>query len=117
MLKKKHKSFQSAASRHLAPGLALLARPQSTLALVSGHYKLYCNDHLGRGARAFAQSWAVSCIPCNTSVGLLQLARAAQRAFVKRGLAAEKEADWVTPDEVFTAVRKAAARAKRKAKM
>jgi predicted transcriptional regulator len=43
-------------------------------------------------------------------------ARAAQRRFVKRGLAAERAADWATPDEVFTAVRKAAARAKRKAK-
>jgi predicted transcriptional regulator len=43
-------------------------------------------------------------------------ARAAQRAFVKRGLASERAADWVTPDEVFTAVRQAATRARRKAK-
>ena len=43
-------------------------------------------------------------------------ARAAQREFVKRGLAAEREADWVAPEEVFAAVRKAVARAKRKAK-
>ena len=43
-------------------------------------------------------------------------ARATQREFVKRGLAAEREADWVTPDEVFTAVRRAAERARRKAK-
>lgn len=43
-------------------------------------------------------------------------ARAAEREFVARGLAAEREGDWVTPEQVFSAVRKAAARAKRKAK-
>jgi predicted transcriptional regulator len=43
-------------------------------------------------------------------------ARATHREFVKRGLAAEREADWVTPDEVFTAVRRAAVRARRKGK-
>lgn len=43
-------------------------------------------------------------------------ARAAQREFVKRGLAAEVEGDWVTPQQVFASVRKAAARGKRKAK-
>lgn len=42
--------------------------------------------------------------------------RAAQRTFVKRGLAAERAAEWATPDEVFAAVRRAAVRAKRKAK-
>ena len=42
-------------------------------------------------------------------------ARAAQREFVKRGLGAEREGDWVTPARVFTAVR-VAARARRKAR-
>lgn len=43
-------------------------------------------------------------------------ARAAQRSFVKRGLAAERAEDWVTPEEVFAAVRQASSRAKRKAR-
>ena len=43
-------------------------------------------------------------------------ARAAEREFVKRGLAAQQEGDWVTPEQVFSSVRKAAARAKRRAK-
>lgn len=41
-------------------------------------------------------------------------ARAAQQQFVKRGLEAEKEGDWLTPEQVFTSVRKAAARSRRK---
>jgi predicted transcriptional regulator len=43
-------------------------------------------------------------------------ARSAQREFLKRGLAAEQAGDWVTPPEVFKAVRRASAagRAKRK---
>lgn len=43
-------------------------------------------------------------------------ARLAQRAFLKRGLAAEQGQDWVTAESVFTSVRKAASRTKRKAK-
>lgn len=43
-------------------------------------------------------------------------ARATHRKFGKRGLAAEREADWVTPQEVFTAVRRASVRSRRKAK-
>jgi predicted transcriptional regulator len=42
-------------------------------------------------------------------------ARAAQRDFVKRGLAAERDDDWVSPGEAFAAVRRVSARAKRKA--
>lgn len=40
--------------------------------------------------------------------------RAAQRQFVKRGLAAERADDWVSPDEVYAAVRKAATRGLRR---
>lgn len=43
-------------------------------------------------------------------------ARSEQRAFVKRGLAAEQAADWVTPEEVFAAVRQASTKGKRKAR-
>lgn len=43
-------------------------------------------------------------------------ARAAQREFIKRGLTAEKQDDWVSPEEVFTAVRKAATRTRGKGK-
>lgn len=43
-------------------------------------------------------------------------ARLAQREFLKRGLSAEQEGDWVSAESVFTSVRKAASRAKRKAK-
>lgn len=43
-------------------------------------------------------------------------ARASQREFIKRGLAAEQEGDWVTPAAVFKAVREAASRGKRKAR-
>lgn len=42
--------------------------------------------------------------------------RAAQREFVKRGLEAEAEGKWVTPEQVFVSVRRAAVRAKRRAK-
>ncbi len=41
-------------------------------------------------------------------------ARAARRSLVKRSFAAEQAGDWVTPDEVFAAVRQASNRAKRK---
>ena len=44
-------------------------------------------------------------------------ARIAQREFVKRGLRAERENEWVTPARVLSTVRKAASRAKRRAKM
>lgn len=43
-------------------------------------------------------------------------ARAAQRDFLRRGLEAEEAGDWVSSESVFAAVRKSAARAKRKAK-
>ena len=43
-------------------------------------------------------------------------ARAAQQAFVKRGLEAEQEGQWVTPEQVFTTVKKVAARVKRRTK-
>lgn len=39
--------------------------------------------------------------------------RAAQQAFVQRGLAAEAADDWVSPGQVFEAVRRAAARSGR----
>jgi len=42
-------------------------------------------------------------------------ARLAQREFLKRGLAAEQEGDWVAAESVFSSVRKAASRAKREA--
>ena len=41
--------------------------------------------------------------------------RAAQQTFVKRGLAAEREGDWRTPEEAFKAVRSAASAARRRA--
>lgn len=43
-------------------------------------------------------------------------ARAAQKEFIARGLAAEEQGDWVSPEQVFVAVRKAAARGRRKSK-
>ncbi|MER2565888.1 MAG: YlcI/YnfO family protein [Myxococcaceae bacterium] len=39
-------------------------------------------------------------------------ARTAQRSFVRRGLAAEQAGDWVTPEDVFAAVRQAKRSAK-----
>jgi predicted transcriptional regulator len=48
------------------------------------------------------------------AVSLHADSRAAQRAFVARGLVAEAQADWVEPAEVFAAVRKAASPSRRK---
>lgn len=42
--------------------------------------------------------------------------RSAQREFIARGLAAEQEGDWLTAEEVFSSVRKAAARTRKKVK-
>lgn len=43
-------------------------------------------------------------------------ARAAQKEFIAGGLAAEEQGEWVEPERVFVAVRKAATRARRKSK-
>ncbi len=40
--------------------------------------------------------------------------RAAQQSFVERGLAAEARGDWVSPEQVFKAVRKTVAAARKK---
>jgi hypothetical protein len=50
-----------------------------------------------------------------SAVTLHAQARIAQRQLVQRGLAAERADDWVSPGEVFTAVRKAARRGRRRA--
>jgi predicted transcriptional regulator len=42
-------------------------------------------------------------------------ARESERELIKRGLASERVGDWASPDDAFSAVRKAAARARRKA--
>jgi len=41
--------------------------------------------------------------------------RVAQRAFLERGLAAEREGDWVSPEQAFKAVRRAVATARQRA--
>ena len=48
-----------------------------------------------------------------TAVTRLAELRAAQQAFLARGLEAEAEGDWVSPEQVFKAVRARAAKKKR----